>query len=55
VVMVTHQDPSKGFAASAASTAAVNDRAARAIPNTSRELGFTALSPAGSVRANPRR
>jgi hypothetical protein len=55
VVMVTHQDPSNGFAASAASIAAVKDRANRAVPTAKRKLGFTAPSPAESVRANPRR
>src|SRR5262249_7762369 len=53
--MVTHQEPSNGFAASAVPTAADKDRAVRAIPNASRKLGFTARSLAGSVGANPRR
>jgi len=53
VVMVTHQDPSKGFAAFAVSATAVNDRANRAVPTARRKLGFTAPSPAVGLRANP--
>jgi hypothetical protein len=46
VVMVTHQDPSKGLAAFAASSPAEKDRANRAVPTARRKLGFTAPSPA---------